>query len=202
MNVKAALQLGLALLVAASATRLAADNDRPRTTLEDRLAPFDPRTPRTEQDEDVLTSTAHFGNARILMRQRDFAGALRHYQRAWRYNPARTPLLRQIIALASREGITRAIYGEDIPSRRSVAYSDFFIKPGTPYDEEKFIKALETQARIPVPLPELAEIWNPMEVAVRYEIVEKGGDVKKALLEATAKINEILARSPEQWSAD
>ena len=103
--------------------------------------------------------------------------------------------------LASREGITRAIYGEDIPSRRSVAYSDFFIKPGTAYDEETFIKALEAQARIPVALPQLTEIWNVMETAVRYRIVEEGGDVEEALVEATAKINEILARtSEEEWA--
>jgi len=103
--------------------------------------------------------------------------------------------------LASREGITRAIYGEDIPARRTVAYSDFFIKPGTPYQEETFIKALETQARIPPRLPQLTEIWNVMEAAVRYQIVEQGGDVEKALVEATAKVNEILARgSEEEWA--
>ena len=104
--------------------------------------------------------------------------------------------------LASREGITRAIYGEDIPSRRSVAYSDFFIKPGTPYEEEQFIKALETQARIPIPLPQLSEVWNVMEAAVRYRIVEEGGDVEEALVEATAKVNEILVRASEEESAE
>jgi len=103
--------------------------------------------------------------------------------------------------LASREGLTKAMYGEDIPARRSIANSDFFIKPGTQYDEGLFIRALETQARIPVRLPELTQVWNAMEAGVRYDILEKGRNVKETLIEVTGRVNEILAAAAEKkWA--
>ncbi len=73
-----------------------------RTETEDRPEVFRPRQRRTEADEDLLTSAAHFAQARMYLHRQNEALALRHFQRAWRFNQERVLLLDQIVALASK----------------------------------------------------------------------------------------------------
>ena len=59
-----------------------------------------PEATRGEADDDRVTFTVHLLQARLAQGRGERAEALRHYQRAWRYAPEQTSLLREIVALA------------------------------------------------------------------------------------------------------
>ncbi len=68
--------------------------------LEDFPTPLVPRQARTQAEEDRVTASALFAHGRMLVQRGDLAGALRRYQRAWRYDPQAVPILSDIIAVA------------------------------------------------------------------------------------------------------
>ena len=70
--------------------------------LEDVPAPLVPKQPRTEADRDRLEALALFAAGRIRQRRMDQAGALRLYQRAFRYDPQALTVGRAIVPLAFR----------------------------------------------------------------------------------------------------
>jgi len=73
-----------------------------RLLLDDLPEPLVPRTPRTEADEDHLHALAHFSAGRAFHQRKQYAKAIRHYQRAWRYDPSARDVVWPIVALAER----------------------------------------------------------------------------------------------------
>ncbi|MFO0817798.1 MAG: tetratricopeptide repeat protein [Pirellulales bacterium] len=68
---------------------------------EDRPRPLKPKTPRDEAAEDRVESAASYAHARLLQNREDYTGALRAYQRAWRYDRASLSALEEIVPLAA-----------------------------------------------------------------------------------------------------
>ena len=68
--------------------------------LEDPLQPLQPKKPRSESDQDKIISSAYYAHGRMLMQRENFSGALRRFQRAWRYHPESVSILSQIVPLA------------------------------------------------------------------------------------------------------
>jgi len=67
---------------------------------EEPAAPLAPKIPRSEQDEAKVVSAALFAHGRLLLQRRDYARALRRFQRAWRYDPETVSILPRIVFLA------------------------------------------------------------------------------------------------------
>jgi tetratricopeptide (TPR) repeat protein len=63
-----------------------------------------PITSRSEAEDDRLTAAAHYAQGRLLHGKKKTALALRHYQRAWRYDPNSEQLLAEIVPLAFEAG--------------------------------------------------------------------------------------------------
>jgi len=59
-----------------------------------------PKIPRSEQDQDQVVSAALYAHGRLLLQRRDYAQALRRFQRAWRYDPEAVSILPRIVFLA------------------------------------------------------------------------------------------------------
>jgi tetratricopeptide (TPR) repeat protein len=67
---------------------------------EEPVLPLVATEPRTEEDEAKIRSAALYAQGRLLLRRDDRAGALRHFERAWRYNPQAVSLLPRIVFVA------------------------------------------------------------------------------------------------------
>lgn len=67
---------------------------------EDVPSVLQPQRPRTEAEEDRLIAAAQFAHGRLLLQREDYAGALRRYERAYRYDPQAVSLLPDIVTLA------------------------------------------------------------------------------------------------------
>lgn len=68
--------------------------------LDDPVLPLQPKTKRTETEEDRLQALALFAEGRTLEQRNDMADALRKYERAFRYDPEGVAILRELIPLA------------------------------------------------------------------------------------------------------
>jgi tetratricopeptide (TPR) repeat protein len=100
------------LFMASAAPDAAAANPLPRAAADRPVAdnfvepviPLVPRQERTEQQRAAVTAAALYAHGRLLLRRDDQAGALRRFQRAWRYDPRAVSLLPQIVFLAHHLG--------------------------------------------------------------------------------------------------
>lgn len=72
--------------------------------LDDVPAPLVPKQPRTEADRERLDALALFATGRMHQRRMDYAGALRFFQRAFRFDPQALTVGRAIVPLAFRLG--------------------------------------------------------------------------------------------------
>ncbi len=90
------------LVVATAIPQFAAAAPTPTATqpLDDPLEILSPRQARTEQEEDRLAAAAHFSAGRMLEQRQMLPEALRQYERAIRYDPDATPVLRELVPLA------------------------------------------------------------------------------------------------------
>ncbi len=70
--------------------------------LEDPPQPLTEKVARNEAEEDRLQALALFATARALERQEEYAAALEHYQRAFRYDPKSGEILSCIVHLGAR----------------------------------------------------------------------------------------------------
>lgn len=93
-------------LILAAAPRAVADEKTGKTAfspaaprLDDPLRPLDPKNPRTEAAEDQAHALVLYASARLLQRNHDLPGALRRYQRAFRYDPDAISIQRIILQL-------------------------------------------------------------------------------------------------------
>lgn len=68
---------------------------------EDRPQKLTPRRPRDETDQDRVTAATWYAHGRLLLHRDDYAGALRCYQRAWRYDPASVSILSDLVPVAA-----------------------------------------------------------------------------------------------------
>ncbi len=71
-------------------------------TLEEPSQPLEPKKPQTEAGRERLQALTLFAAGRMLERRQDYAGALRNYQRALRYDPEALTVARSIVPLAIR----------------------------------------------------------------------------------------------------
>jgi len=78
----------------------AAPQAQSATELDEPPAPISEKNPRTEQQKNHLEALSLFGAGRIAEQNEHLAAALRLYQRALRFEPDATPIIRQIIPLA------------------------------------------------------------------------------------------------------
>lgn len=76
------------------------DSPPAELVLEEPVEPFVPLRPRSEEDVNRIQAGAHYATGRTLFHRGDLAGALRHYQRAWRWDPSASDVLGDIVALA------------------------------------------------------------------------------------------------------
>lgn len=78
------------------------DKTAPRKSieLEDAPEPFQPERPATEADRARVEALSLFAAGRMKEQHEDYAGALRLYERALRYDPDSLALLRQVVSVA------------------------------------------------------------------------------------------------------
>jgi tetratricopeptide (TPR) repeat protein len=78
---------------------------RPRSLdLEDKPARLKPARPRSDADQDRIEALSMFSAARMLEEQQDYAGALRLYERAFRFDPDSLTVARAILPAAEKLG--------------------------------------------------------------------------------------------------
>jgi tetratricopeptide (TPR) repeat protein len=119
-------------LAACSATAFAETAPQATQPLDDPVERLVPRQTRNEQDDDRLAAAAHFAAGRMLQQRDLSAEALRHYERALRYDGEAAPVLRELVPLAF--SLNRAEEG--------LRYMVKFIDEST-VDESALIKAGE-----------------------------------------------------------
>src|SRR5262249_25268923 len=68
--------------------------------LDNPLESLNPKQPRSEDEEDRLAALAHFSAGHMLEQRQQLPEALREYERAIRYDPQATPVLRELVPLA------------------------------------------------------------------------------------------------------
>ena len=88
--------------VAAPVTSKSADTPSASFSIEDAPEPFVPKTPQTEAARDRLHALALFSAGRALQKRQDYPAALRHYQRALRYDPDAKSVATTIVILANQ----------------------------------------------------------------------------------------------------
>jgi len=94
--------LFLFFLAANGAVADVAPDAVPPIVLDEPLEALKPKTPRNEEDVAKVASAAFYGQGRMLYQRQDYAGAVRRFQRAWRYNPEAVSILPEIVFLAHR----------------------------------------------------------------------------------------------------
>jgi tetratricopeptide (TPR) repeat protein len=67
---------------------------------EDAIAPLRPARRRTESEDDRVVAAAYSAAGRLAFQREEFAVALRHYERAWRYDPDSVQPLADIVPIA------------------------------------------------------------------------------------------------------
>ncbi len=103
--------------------------------------------------------------------------------------------------LCSPEGLKIVQPGDDIPSRKSLAYSSNFIRKGTPWREEVFIDALLGETRVMPPLVELPKISKAIMGAL--DDVHFGDrDMADALKGAAERVNQIAKEREERLARE
>ena len=92
----------LSLLTSHPAAATSAAALPPLTPLDPPVPPLAPVHPRTEHEAARVESAAYYAAGRVLLARGDAAGALRRFQRAWRYHPEAVSILPEIVFLAHR----------------------------------------------------------------------------------------------------
>jgi len=161
--------LGTALAVVLPARGVSAESPQEGTITEDVPELLKPRRPRSEAEEDLLTSGAHFAQARISRHRQDNAMALKHYQRAWRFNRSRIALLDQIVALASELGRNRqAARYAILSAERRPRNAALLIQLGGILAQDDTARAVRMYERA-IELQQEEKI-TPQSVAIRLEM--------------------------------
>ena len=93
-----------ALAVTSPELELAADTAAPTSTeslqLDDPVQPLFPQSHRSDAEQDRLEAISLFAAGRMMEHSRDYPGALRMYQRAFRFDESSVTVLREIVPLA------------------------------------------------------------------------------------------------------
>lgn len=72
----------------------------PSDEFEEPVARLAPKCPRDEQAEAEVVADALYAQGRLMLQRREYASALRRFQRAWRYDPEAVSVLPRIVLLA------------------------------------------------------------------------------------------------------
>ena len=75
-------------------------DDAEANVFEDSAQPFEPLRPRNEAEEDRVAASTQFVLGRIQFQRENPQGALRHYQRAYRYDSSAVAVLGDIVRIA------------------------------------------------------------------------------------------------------
>lgn len=164
---------------------------------------FAPKAARDEVAEDRLTAAACYAHARLLQLRDDRAGALRRYQRAWRYDPATVSLVKEIVPLANslRRPAEAARYAV-LAAEQLSEDPNLFVRLGVYCAEQDEIpRALEMFERS----LELRQDDKPDATVVSLQfdlgrLYLNQGDAKKSA-EHYAAVREALAK-PEDFQLD
>src|SRR6476620_145504 len=120
---------GLALVGVSSqaAPPKAPKSDAPLELPEGNPAPLVSKAVRSEAEADRLIAGALFTEGRLLLNREDKAGALRKFERAWRYDPTAQSLLREIVSLAIEnrrvdEAIRYALLTTDLQGKDTLLF--------------------------------------------------------------------------------
>ena len=90
------------VLLAAGAAAQERGSDVPEQSPLGNLDRIDPQQERSEAEADRVAASVCVIQARLALGRDDRAAALRHYQRAWRWDPRQAALLQEIVELAFR----------------------------------------------------------------------------------------------------
>lgn len=74
----------------------------PRQLTDDVATPLDPQQDRSDREKLRLRAVSHFATGRLYERREQLPEALRYYQRAVRYDPTTTRVLRRTVEVAQR----------------------------------------------------------------------------------------------------
>lgn len=100
MKLGRTLLLGLTLTPAGLLTAQEIGSDAPAASPLANLDQSQPPRERTVAESDGVAANVHVIQARLALGRGEQAAALRHYQRAWQWNPRQSSLLAQIVELA------------------------------------------------------------------------------------------------------
>jgi tetratricopeptide (TPR) repeat protein len=147
------------------------DESRPPDDLPE---PLVPRIPRSEQDEDHLSALAHFSAGRVAQERNDYAQAIRHYQRAVRYDPAAKSVVWPIVAL------TRELRWKDVHDRYLLLAARLTPESFAPADliELSDIISTKDDARLAIGLFDKAQAKRkdknrtPLDIVLRWRLAE------------------------------
>jgi len=70
------------------------------SNFEDPIAKFEPLQEQSEEQKDRVKASALYSHGRLLFQREDYPRALRHYQRAWRYDPESIKAVDEILKLS------------------------------------------------------------------------------------------------------
>ncbi|HEX5106247.1 MAG TPA: hypothetical protein VFV87_20650, partial [Pirellulaceae bacterium] len=198
------------LLLAAGALRAQGEgNDAPRSSPLEGLEKIEPAGSRSEADDDRRAARVHFLQARLDLGRDDKAAALRHYQRAWRWDPQQPELLREIASLAFelKRGEEAARYAvlaaehdpQDALLMRRLAA---ILTKGRDWSRAirlyELAERMESRRRKPDGKPDLSELTIRLEMGRLYFLT---GDFEKSAA-AFAVIRDALLDSDSELSAD
>ncbi|HTQ39164.1 MAG TPA: tetratricopeptide repeat protein [Pirellulales bacterium] len=122
----------VAALLLASPCLLADPAPPAKQPLDNPLEALSPKQPRSEEEEDRLAALAHFSAGHMLQERQQLPEALREYERAIRYDPDATPVLRELVPLA---------FSEDRPDE-ALRYAVKYVEQN-PIDAELLQRAAE-----------------------------------------------------------
>ncbi|HBO46356.1 MAG TPA: hypothetical protein DD670_21000 [Planctomycetaceae bacterium] len=147
--------------------------------LEDFPEPLVPRIDRSEQDEDRLHALAHFSAGRAREQREEYARAIGHYQRAFRYEPSAVDVGWTVVALAEQ------LKWDDVRDRYFLLAARLDPDSLDPADLLRLVDLVESEddVRLVTGLFERAiasregENPTPLDVVLRWRLAEIHGAV-------------------------
>jgi tetratricopeptide (TPR) repeat protein len=193
-------RLALALIILAAAAAYAAAPMR--TDLEDKPAPLVPKQTRTQVEQDRLEALALFAAGRMKEQEQDYAGALRLYQRALRYDPKALPVLEQIVPLAfnlnrPNEAVRYALKAVELDPSDALLLRRLGVHLTEQGDFKGALKLYEKAQELDKPQKSAATVVLRLEMGRLYYLTQRYQDAASAFSE----VMEAL-KTPEQFGFD
>jgi tetratricopeptide (TPR) repeat protein len=192
----------LSLVLAISATTLTRAAAPMSLQLEDTPAPLAPKQTRTQAETDRLEALALFAAGRMKEQAQDFAGALRLYQRALRYDPNALPVLEQIVPLAfnlnrPNEAVRYALKAVELDPSDPLLLRRLGVHLTEQGDFKGALKLYEKAQELDKPEKSAAHIVLRMEMGRLYFLTRRYKDAAGAFSEVVQAL-----KTPEEFGLD